>query len=238
METPTGAEESLEAEIARLRERVTVLEKLYQKRAASTPAILLGADIDLREGFIEYWYSAVGELDRWLKRVKVYLANWWEKLEAELEDELDGWGVERWEAEVRAEKVREGHRAVGDGDEAIHLRMEVYLPRCFVEYWIWGFGQYGKWLDWIATGSNSHKEKRKGRKEAGSGTVRGIEDPGVKIWTGYGTVPDSKGGGDGEGGEDSDDAQDGEEDGEGYEGDWFDEGHVDGHERVVLALGV
>lgn len=238
METPTATEERLEAEIARLRERVTALEKLYQKRSASGSAILFGTDIDLREGFIEYWYSAVGGLDRWLKRVKVSLANWWEKLEAELEDELYGLGAERWEAKVRVEKVREGYRGVGDEDEAFHLRMEVYLPRCFVEYWIWGFAQYGKWLDWIVTGSNSHKEKLKGGKEVGLGTVRGIEDPGTKISAGYATVLDGKGDRDGEGGEDIDDAQDGEEDGEEYEGDWFDEGDVYGHEGVVLALGV
>jgi len=212
METPTPTEERLEAEIARLKERVTVLEKLYQKRAASSSPILFGTDIGLREGFIEYWYSAVGGLDRWLKRMKVSLASWWEKLEAELEDELYGWGVERWEAKVRAEKIREGHGAVGDGDEAIHLRMEVYLPRCFVEYWIWGFGQYGKWLDWIVTGSNSHKEKLKGGRGAASSTVRGIEDPGMKISAGYGTILDGgKCDRDGEGGEDSDDVQDGGE---------------------------
>lgn len=221
----------------KLRERITALEKLYQKRTATSSTILFGTDIDLREGFIEYWYLAVGGLDRWLKRVKVYLANWCEKLEAELEDELYGWGIERWEAKVRVEKVREGHKVVGDGDEAIHLRMEVYLPRCFVEYWIWGFSQYGKWLDWIVTGSNSHKEKLEGGKGARSGTVRGIEDQGTKISAGRGTVLDGKGSRDGEGGEDSDDAQDGEKDGEDYEGDWFDEGHG-GYEGAVLALGV
>lgn len=206
METPTATEKRLKAEIAMLKERVTVLENLYRKKVASSSAIFSGRNIDLREGFIEYWYSAVEGLDNWLRRVKVYLANWWEKLEAELEDELCGLGVERWEVKMIAREISEGGRMSGDGGEAIHLGMEVYLPKCFVEYWIWVFGQCGVWLDWIVAGSNGYKEKPKGGKEVGSDSVI-IEEPDAKIWTGYrtGLSGEGKGGENGEGSKDSDD---------------------------------
>jgi len=212
-----------------LRERVRVLEDLYLKRVAGSSAISSRRNTDLPEGFTEYWYSAVEGLDKWLRRMKVYLANWLEKLEAELEDELYGLGVQRWEVKLIAEKRSEGRRMTRGGGEAIQLRMEVYLPRCFVEYWIWGFGRWGVWLDWIVTGSKGCKEKPKTKKEAGSDAVI-IEEPEAKIWAGYGFAlsGEDKEGGHGEGGQGSENCQDVEGDREDYESDWLDEGHVGG----------